>query len=133
MNDITIDVIKSNWKSGAYKNKLPYPNKTKYKEWHVFDENKTVKWNKEEVVRQNVIIDEEKEQYQKESNYWQCQLNDDVIKALVNSYDFNKAQAEKIWNFAYNEKHGNMNDVFYYVEEIADFIESVMQLSEEVK
>ena len=44
------------------------PTVQKYGKAHVFDENKSVKWNKEEVERRNKLHDEEVKQLQKEKN-----------------------------------------------------------------
>ena len=38
---------------------IRFPRRTQYLESHVFDEEKSVRWNREEVVRQNQLIKDE--------------------------------------------------------------------------
>ncbi|MNV13073.1 hypothetical protein D3C71_1037010 [compost metagenome] len=52
-------------------------------------------------------------------------LEEDVVNALVEEYRFTIAQAEKIYGYAYREKHSCMNDVFYFVTELADLFEEL--------
>lgn len=125
---MSIMKIKNNWDNNEYKNKMDYP-KNKYKEGHIFDENQSVKWNKEEVIRHNELIDIKKKEYQAESNRLNSKLWNDVVEALMEDYNFNKAQAEKIWSFAYAEKHSYMGDTFGYAEELADLVSDIIMLS----
>lgn len=119
----TLEDVQRDYNNGVYKNKLKYPNKSKFKEDTIFDEDKSVRWNREEAIRQNEKIDQEKKEYQKETNRLENQLQDDAIKALMESYKFNIDQASKIWHYAYSEKHSYMSDVFIYADELANFIE----------
>lgn len=126
---MSINNIKDSWNNGDYKNKMEYPDATKFKETHVFDEEKSVKWNKEKVIYENNLINESKRVYQEESNRLNRKLHDDAVNALIDEYSFNKAQAERIWSFAYSEKHSHMNDVFYFVIELADLAEDLITLN----
>ena len=124
----TLEDVGIDYNNGEYENTMKYPNKSKYKENHIFDEDQTVKWNREEVVRQNELIDLEKKAYSNESNRLNNKLYDDAVNGLMEEYKFNKKQAEKIWNYVYAEKHSHMNDVFYFAGELADIIEEVIKL-----
>lgn len=123
-----LEDIKNDYANGEYKNKLEYPTKSKYKEGHIFDENQTVKWNRNMVVRQNELIENDKKVYYTETNRLNKKLHEDAVKAIMNESKFNKAQAEKIWEYAYAEKHSYMNDVFNFVEELINLIEQIIRL-----
>lgn len=124
----TLEDVRTDYNNGEYKNTMEYPNKSKYKEDYIFDENKTVKWNREMVIKENEFIDLYKRTYRDESNRLNNKLYEDAVESLMDEYGFNKKQAEKIWGYAYAEKHSYMNDVFSFAEELADIIEEVIKL-----
>lgn len=116
----------------AYANKeydvdLDFPRLNRYKEFHVFDEEKSVKWNREEVERQNTLIQEAKDNWWKEKGRLQKCFHEDMVEAIQNDYKFNEAQAKKIFEYVYKEYHSNIGDVFMYVDEICDLFEDLMK------
>lgn len=74
----------------------------KYREDHIFDEDKSVKWNREEVVRQNQeqkVLREQASLMRQESNeYFYEELYRYIMEEAIYDYRFTKAQAEVIWN-----------------------------------
>lgn len=87
---------------GKY-DKIRQPNL--YKEGHVFDENESVKWNKEEVIKQN-------EKLKKEFNNAKMKredFQDDVVKHILNDYkiDNNENIANMVYNMAYEFGHSS--------------------------
>lgn len=115
--------VRIDYENGEYDNKIPYPRKSKLKEDHVFDENKSVKWNREEVVRYNKSVDEERIKYREETNRLSAKLHDDIINALVNEYNFTKNQANKIYDYAYMHWHSCMSDFLNNLEELCELID----------
>lgn len=122
----SINEIASDYSNGIYSNQKPFPKQTKYKDGHIFDENQTVKWNKEEVQRRNDEIIRLRDEYDNESNSLSDKLRDDVIYNLIYDYDLTQAQAEMTYDNAYSDKHSSMNDVFYYAANLAEYYKKMM-------
>lgn len=125
----TLEDIRKDYNDGVYVSKLKYPTAKKFPEGYIFDEDKSVKWNKEEVQRRNQEIADQYSAYRAENARLNNNLGDDVMNALVAEYGFSREQVLKIWGYAYNEKHSVMNDVFNFVTELADFYEEMVRLA----
>lgn len=123
---MTLEEIRIAYNNKEYENKLPYPNKSKYKENHVFDEEKSVKWNRVEVDVQNQLLQVEKENYRAESYRLETKLKEDIIKAICNeNKGINYEQARIIYEYVYREYHSSFSDVFNYIDDFIDLIERV--------
>ena len=93
----------------------------KYGKAHVFDENKSVKWNKEEVERRNILHDEEVKQLQKEKNILFNKLVYSVKLYIIEETKVKKATADKIYNYLYNEYHSyGMHEVLNHLDELLE-------------
>lgn len=80
--------IRYNLKDGLYdkKQNVPKPKRTlAYPSDFIFDENQTVKWNKEKVVVENKRIKRELEQYRKKLNMGYEMLKKDIKQAVKES------------------------------------------------
>lgn len=80
--------IKYNIKDGLYNKKqnVSKPERTiEYPSDFIFDENQTVKWNKEKVVVENKRIKRELEQYRKKLNMGYEMLKKDIKQAVKES------------------------------------------------
>ncbi|MNV70334.1 hypothetical protein D3C71_1632940 [compost metagenome] len=127
-NTRTIDEIRQAYSKGEYRTRLEYPSIPRFAVGHYFDRDKTVAWNEEEKERRINEAKEKRNQYNAESNRLSSKLENDMVEAIMEEYNFNKAQAEKIYSYAYREKHSCMNDVFYFVTELADFFEELQKM-----
>jgi hypothetical protein len=112
--------IVSDYNAGVYKSTLPYPT-GRFREDHVFDEDQSIKWNKDEVVRRNSEYDQKRNEYRADNNRLDKLLKDDVTYNLIYDFDLNQEQAEYTYDIAYTEKHSSMTDVFYYAVELAEY------------
>lgn len=106
----TIEDVYVSYNNGDYNSKLGYPKAMRLPENHIFDENQSVKWNREKVQEHNDRIVKEKEAYNEDSNRLAAQLRADAVEALQNEYDLTKKQAELVEAYAYQEKHSYMGD-----------------------
>lgn len=101
----------------------------RYSEGAVIDEDKSVKWNREEVKRLNDEYQSECERLRKEYNKIQSLVTDAIIKDLSEEYELSAAECEIIWNRAYSEEHGcgiySVVDKFRDIAEIYDDLLSV--------
>ena len=73
----------------------------RYREDHVFDEDRSVRWNREEVERQNQAqIDLQKKARdlsEESNNYFLTELYRYICHEAVYDYTFTEAEAEQIW------------------------------------
>jgi len=114
-----------------YESKLQYPIEKKVKDGYIFDEDKSVKWNREEVERKNIEVDKTIKAYKKLSSMGAEDFQTDVVEYLVNSFDIkdNKQIAEKIFSKAYEDGHSNgYYEVFSQATDIGSFVEDILRL-----
>lgn len=123
----TIQEIREAYNNKEYNPKMAYPTESKVREDHVFDENLSVKKNREMAVEHNARVDAQKKAYRDEEARAYAQMRDDILAVLVEEYHFNEKQAEKIYSHAYADKHSFMSDFFYYIEELADLISEIIE------
>lgn len=114
----------------AYDSQVKYPS-GKFSENHIFDEDKSVRWNREEVERQNNNRLAQIKAYRESEAQGEKDFRDDVIQYLLENYRINKNQkiAERIFSKAYDDGHsGGYGEVLTHAEEIADLIEDVLAM-----
>lgn len=120
--------VKSNIRSGIYENKMDFPKTSRYKYDYVFDENQSVKWNREEAQRQNKMITDATEQYYDESNKLSKQFEKDLTRAIIEFLGISASKANFIFNKAYDNTHGSgYLDVVLVAEDLSDLVYDVMR------
>lgn len=120
-----ISEIREKYNGGHYIYRMEVP--LKVYEGHVFDENLSVKRNREMVVEHNnMVADMLKEKREKQIELYN-QLTNDVVSYIVDTYDMNEQQARFVESFCYVEKHSFMNDYFSYIDEVAEMVENVLK------
>lgn len=124
----SIREIREAYDNKEFESKIPFTlRRDKLKEDHVINEDKSVKWNREQVALHNKKIDDQIKQRQIDSNNLQKALTDEIILWLQQDYELNEKQAELVYGYAYQEYHSYMGDFFINIEEIADMIEKVIE------
>lgn len=121
---LDINEIRVNYNNGVYTYKADIPNKVKPD--HVFDEELSVKRNRELVQEHNDNVDRlwrYKTKIQSELNE---RLTYDVVIYLVESYGFTECQAKIIENFVYQQYHSSMSDYFGYIDTFANFADDLI-------
>ena len=123
---MNINDIRKKFNDGGYTVKMDIPNKVA--DNYVFDEELSVKKNRELVIEHNKKVDE----LRKEKNDYQAELSRqftyDVIQHILNSYDVSETQARIIEAFVYNERHSSMTDYFSYIDTLGAMIEEVLKV-----
>jgi Skp family chaperone for outer membrane proteins len=94
---------------------------------HVFDEDLTIKENRRRVAEHNAKVDELREAYQEEHAKREKQLHKDVVDYIVDCYYMSEEQAVLIENYVYDKYHSCMYDYFVEVDDLADFVKSVIE------
>lgn len=74
---------------------------------YVFDEDKSARWNAEQVESHNVEIQKEVSEKQKARSLAINKATDAIIALIVDEFygEINSKQAEVIWNIAYDRGH----------------------------
>ena len=103
-------------------------NKKPYASNHIFDEDQSVKWNREEVERQNAAI--EREDRELHDAYYDAVRNaeTDIVRYLVKEYsNISEDKIKKIYQLAYRDVFDNnyrMDYTLDYCEEILEIFNS---------
>lgn len=118
--------IRNNYYNGFYTCRMEIP--ARVKDNHVFDENLSVKRNREMVVEHNQNVERmKKEKMDKQTELYR-QLTNDVVTYIVDSYDMSEEQARIVERFVYAQKHSFMCDYFSWIDEVARMVEEVVEV-----
>ena len=108
---------------GYYNSNAQRPKFERYAENHVFNENKSVKWNREEAARRNQAYKDALNAYYAIQNENDKKFHEDLVLAIMNDTNFPMAKAEMIFSKAYDMGHSEgYYEVISYAMEIADFV-----------
>lgn len=118
--------IRDNYNNGHYTCHMEIP--ARVKDNYVFDENLSVKRNREMVAEHNQQVENMKREKQNKQAELYRQLTDDVVDYIVDSYDISEAQARIVERFVYREKHSFMCDYFSWIDEIACMVADVIEV-----
>lgn len=98
------------------------PQSRKYKLGTIFDEDKSVKWNKAEVERLNKIHDDEVKELNRRKNELYINLVNAIKMYIIQETNVSEKQAEKIYNYLCNEYHA------YSWRECLDHLDDLLDL-----
>ena len=114
------ETVRDREKGGEYKSKIQYPSRSDYpyyKEGHIFDENLSVKANREMVATENAKYDNAFRWYRVSVAAAEKRFKDDLIAAIVNDGVCQRT-AEIIFQKAYEDGHSvGMYEVISNAEE----------------
>lgn len=115
-----------------YEAKLEYPRGKRHRPDTVIDEDKSVKWNREEVERINNESHKAREAYRNSIYEGELRFKEDVASHLEYLYDgsLNKTQAAEIVRRAWMEDHSEgFLSVLDTADELAVFLIEVIDLA----
>lgn len=130
MNTSDLTGIRQRIENGYYVNTKEYPKKTEnMRAGYITDEDKSVRWNKEQVDLANINYKKAQDEYNEEENRVENLFRQDIIDYLMNFYNLNEKAALVIFNKAYESGHSDgymciLNYVYDYIEFIADVIDA---------
>ena len=108
---------------GYYNPKAHKPKFERYADNYVFDENMSVKWNREEAARRNQAYKDALNAYYAIQYENDKKFQEDLILAIMNDTNFPRAKAEMICSKAYDTGHsGGYYEVASDAMELADFV-----------
>ena len=120
--------IKERIENGYYDNKLPFPRMDeKTKDGYITDENKSVKWNKEQVEKNREGVKLAQMAYHSEETKKYNLFMQDIKDAVKLWYKYSDKQIDLIFNKAWDEGHSNgyrsvVDEVVNILEFTEDFI-----------
>ncbi len=124
-----IDEIRNSYNRGEYTYKIDILKKVKPD--HIFDEELSVRRNRELAQEHNDNVD----RMQRDKNRKQRELNEqltkDVVEYIMAYYDLTEKQARILENFVYDEHHSYMGDYFTYIDTFASFADDLINAKEE--
>lgn len=113
-------------RNGEFENKVPYPNTSFLKEGDVFDEEKSVRWNKEQVTIYNDGIKNQRKEYKRGETEAHKLFTNSLISAIMNDTGLSLEKAEIIYEKAYSDGHsGGYEDIISYAVELCDLLSKI--------
>lgn len=103
---------------------------TKLPDDHIFDEDLSVRRNREMVAEYNQEVDNLKTLRRSKQMELTAQLADDVVAYIKEYYNLTEAQAKCVQSWTYIEKHSSMCDYFASIDSFADFAERLVNMEE---
>lgn len=92
----------------------------------VIDENKSVRWNIDEVYRLNKESQEAVEDYRSKRRIMDLKLDEDIIRVYSNISKYSKGKIEVLYNYAYEQSHSSgMYEVLQTLEELIEVLQRV--------
>jgi hypothetical protein len=116
---VHIDEIRRKYNDGGYTYKKTIPAKVRLD--HVFDDELSVKRNRELVQEHNNKVDRLQRDKTKRQTELNEQLTNDVVEYIMAYYSLTEEQAKIVENFVYQHYHSSMSDYFCYIDVLADF------------
>lgn len=115
--------------NGKYEAKLEYPKGKRHRYDTIIDEDKSVRWNREEIERINKESHEVRKKYRNSIYEGELSFKEDVASYLKND-SLNKAQATEIVKKAWMEDHSEgFLSVLDTAEELAEFVMEIINLA----
>ena len=120
-----IEDIEAAYWNGDYNVKMKIPERVSPQ--HIFDENLSVKRNREMVLEHNEMVEKMQKEKWNKSNEFRYKLKNDIVVYIVQTYNINEDQACVIEEYVYDKYHSFMSDYFFFIDEIAEMVEEVLR------
>lgn len=94
---------------------------------YIFDENQSVKWNRQKVQEHNELAQQAKKIYRDKINEIDRWFSQQVQEAIQNEIHVSEKVASIIFNQAYEDGHANgYHEVVLYTQKYCEFIQSIL-------
>ena len=106
------------------------PSFQKYRIGTIFDEEKSVRWNREEVERRNLLHEEEVKRLNNEKNKLREELISEIKKYIIEQIGANtknvNLKANKIYNYLYSKYYAfGFNEIINKMDDLLELIKSI--------
>lgn len=100
---------------------------------YIFDENQSVKWNRQRVQEHNELARTIKEDYWNKMNDIDTWFNQQVQESIQNEIHVSEKVADIIFNQAYEDGHANgYHEVVLYAQRYCEFVQQILNAMKEV-
>ena len=97
------------------------PKNPKYKVGTIIDEDKSVRWNKEEIERLNYIHIEEVKELNRKKNLLLANVENAIKEYIIEETKVSNKKAEKIYRYIYEEYHSyGINNCISHLDNLLD-------------
>lgn len=129
---IDLNTIKHRW--NAMELMSCKPNFNKVKENHVFDEDKSVKWNREQVIINNEKYDSEVKRLNTLKNKERDAIYEDIYTYIQQEvgHNLSRNKAKAIFDFVW-DNHKSINEITYDLNEAIGLISNILTPEKERK
>lgn len=124
---LTINDIRELYDKGhyTYREELVSPGH-KLSDNYIFDEELSVRRNREMVLEHNKSVDEYIALKHKKQAELDKELAEDIVSYITEYYSLTDRQARVVERFVYQEHHSFMCDYFSYIDTFAEFAETII-------
>ena len=119
------DIVEK-YRNGDYTHHIKYGNKVA--ENYVFDEELSVRRNREMVAEHNARVKAERDAAYAKQAELDRKLTHDVTCYITENYDVNHQVASKIERFCYERWHSDVYDYLSQIDTIADFVDDIFYM-----
>lgn len=98
----------------------------KVKTGTVIDEDKSVRWNREEVERLKTAREEEVKRLNRKKNKAINDATNQIVKLIAKELNTSTDKAQILWNFIYDKYHA-FGEMFNHIDEYIDLILSMKE------
>lgn len=100
-----------------------------YSDGAVIDEDKSVKWNREEVTKRRQARLDETNRLKQLKNELISIYDKALMEALASQYDISKSETELLWDFFYREHHSyGLREVHTHFVDFMDTYKAIRRL-----
>lgn len=121
--ELSIEDVRADFNKITKFSLTPDPNVfSKYPKGYILDENQSVKWNIEEVNRQNELYRLEKERLRDVYHEVENAAHATARTYIIQETQMNPKQASILWNFVYDKYHSYIGDLLDNLDEYIDLM-----------
>jgi len=127
VSKITIQDVRTAVTTKQFENMLEYPKMVTIREGHVFDEDKSVKWNREQFESLKATERAERDAWQREERRMEQSFTDMLTKAIMTELTICEAAAKSVANKAWEEGHSSgYSNILHYADDYVDLLSLVL-------
>lgn len=100
------------------------------KDTDIIDEDKSVKWNREQIEKENEKIKLHNEAIKEAKKKGPLKFEDDLKAVIMGEHGLNADQASKVYRKAYEDGHSaGMSEILWNAQELGELAEAILWLA----
>ena len=127
---LSYDVVIERISKGVYDIKCSKP-KRLLKDRDIIDEDKSVKWNREQIEKENDKIKLYNEAIKDAKKKSSLKFENDLKAAIMSEHDLNADQASKVYRKAYEDGHSyGAKEILWNAQDLGELAEAILWLAQ---